>query len=638
MKPSNNLTPADFGLRLPATSGNEVVDIALAYVRVSSSGQLGRDGDEDGDGYSIPAQVQMCERKAAELDVPLAKAYIERAESAKTDDRPALQYMLREIPQIRALPAVNIKYLIIPKVDRLARNRLDDALLYQQLLGWNVKLASATENIDETPSGQLMHGMLAVFSEYYSNNLANEVLKGLRRKHELGGTPHKPPIGYQSKRELIGGKDIRGVILDPIRSPFVARAFALYATGHWTLHKLTDHLEREGLRSRGTPRYPERPLSVSRVHTMLHNPYYMGTVTWNGARYPGKHVPLVDPDTFDRVQMLLTAARVGGERPQRHEHHLRGTVYCSECRGRLIFGRHRGRNDRYYEYFCCNNRSVRRRGQCPTGHYAVDVTEQRIVDEVYATVRIPAEIQQRIRDELNRELSERTKLVEHEAERHERRIKQIEAKQEKLIQLYFNDRISEDVFTAEQDKLKAERHAADQLRATATAQLDDVQAALDLALSRVERPQEVYRDGTPTERRLLNRAIFERIEVGPEAEITDTQLTPVYKALSAWKPGLGQPKGRPGIGHGQDGPTTADFRPLFARGHFFGRCANPWRDDAVGGLDVGLAVDAKLGDEDAQERLRLLGLALGEDGVESVGDCCEIGRCGRVRGFVVAVG
>jgi hypothetical protein len=42
---------------------------------------------------------------------------------------------------------------------------------------------------------------------------------------------------------------------------------------------------------------------------------------------------------------------------------------------------------------------------------------------------------------------------------------------------------------------------------------------------------------------------------------------------------------------------------------FFGRCANPWRDDAVGRLDVGLAVDAKLCDEDAQECLGLLGLA-----------------------------
>jgi site-specific DNA recombinase len=556
---------ASLGLRLPDIAPGEVIDIAVAYVRVSSHGQLGRDGDEDGDGYSIPAQVQLCEREAGDLHVCLAKVYIERAESAKSDDRPVLQKMLTELPKIKTLPMVNLKYLVIPKVDRLARNRLDDALLCQKLIGWGIKLESATENIDETPSGQLMHGMLAVFSEYYSNNLAMEVMKGLRRKHETGGTPHKPPIGYLSKRELIGGKDIRSVVVDEQRAPLVKAAFILYATGDWSLHKLADHLEREGLRSRGTPRYPERPLTASRIHSMLHHPYYMGVVVWNGQRYPGKHEPLIDPDTFDRVQALLAVARIGGERAQKHEHYLRGSIFCDECLGRLLYGRHRGRSGRHYEYFCCNNRTVRRRGECSSGHYSVPVTEDNIIERVYPTVLIPPHVQEQIRDELRRELSERTSLVEREAQRHERTIKQIEAKQQKLIQLFYNDRISEDVFAAEQDKLKAERHTVSQLRSTATAQLEDVQESLDLALSRVEHPYEVYRDATPVERRIFNRAIFERIEIGPEAEVTGTTLTPVYEALSAWHPGLGQPKA---YRKAQDGPPPALVRPLFAPVHF----------------------------------------------------------------------
>jgi site-specific DNA recombinase len=577
---------AKLGLRLPDIAPGEVIDIAVDYVRVSSPGQLGRDGDEDGDGYSIPAQVQQCEREAVSLGVPLAKTYVERAESAKSDDRPVLQRMLTELPLIQALPMVNLKYLIIPKVDRLARNRLDDALLCQKLIGWGITLVSATENIDETPSGQLMHGMLAVFSEYYSNNLANEVMKGLRRKHETGGTPHKPPIGYKSKRELIGSKDIRSVILDEERSSLVQLAFTLYATGEWSLHKLADHLENEGLRSRGTPKYPERPLTASRIHAMLHNPYYMGVVVWNGQRYPGKHEPLVDQDTFDHVQALLAAARIGGERPQKHEHYLRGSIFCEECLGRLLYGRHRSRSGNHYEYFCCNNRTVRRRGQCSSGHYSVPVTEDNIIEVVYPTVLIPAEVQEQIRAELHRELSERTSIIESEAKRHERTIKQIEAKQQKLIQLFYNDRISEDVFDTEQDKLKTERRAANQLRATATAQLDDVQAALDLALSRVEHPYEVYRDGTPLERRLMNRAIFERIEVGPDAEITGTTLTPIYQALSAWQPGLGQPKTCQT--KTQDGPRLAGVRPLFAPVHFRLIC----RDfpKATGNLSLGLVV------------------------------------------------
>jgi len=147
-------------------SETELLGTAAIYARVSSTGQLGRDGDEDG--YSLPAQVDACKREAISRNTRMVKVYLERAESARSDDRPVLQQMLRE------LPALGVKYLIVHKVDRLARNRLDDATLYQRLVGMGITLVSATENIDETPAGRLMHGMLASFAEYYSNNLATE--------------------------------------------------------------------------------------------------------------------------------------------------------------------------------------------------------------------------------------------------------------------------------------------------------------------------------------------------------------------------------------------------------------------------------------------------------------------------------
>jgi len=541
----------------PSQSPNTTQGAAI-YVRVSSTGQMGRDGDEDG--YSIPAQVKACETEAASRNATVAKVYIERAESAKSDDRPVLQQMFRE------LPTLGVRYLIVHKVDRLARNRLDDATLYQRIVGMGIKLVSASENIDETPAGQLMHGMLATFAEYYSNNLATEVKKGLRRKHEQGGTPHKPPIGYLSKRELIAGQDIRSVIVDPERAPLIKLAFTLYSTGEWTLRDLTAHLEMQGLRSCGTRRYPSRPLPVSGVHNLLRNRYYIGIVSWDGRRFPGKHERLIDLDTFDKVQSLLTAARVCGERPQRHEHYLRGTVVCAECRGRLLYGRHRGRTGDYYEYFSCNNRTVRRRKvKCSSGHASVPVVEEAVLD-LYRSLRLDPDVQEQIRTELRAELGDRAALVRMEAERHRRALKTIEARQEKLVQLYYDDLVSVDVFEREQDKLKAERQAADRLESNANIQLEDVQATLELALSRVDRPYEVYSEGTEMERRLMNRAIFARIEIGPDADITAGTLTPVYQALAAWQPELGSPRRPDAADPGQ--ASTPDFRPLFAPAHF----------------------------------------------------------------------
>jgi DNA invertase Pin-like site-specific DNA recombinase len=180
---SQNQTRAD-----QADNDAELQEVAAIYARVSSSGQLGRGDDEDGDGYSIPAQVKACEREAEARGATVIKAYIERAESARSDDRPVLQQMMRE------LPVLGVRYLIVHKVDRLARNRLDDAQLYERLVGMNIRLVSASENIDETPAGRLMHGMLATFAEYYSNNLASEIKKGCARSTKTAAHRSSHPL------------------------------------------------------------------------------------------------------------------------------------------------------------------------------------------------------------------------------------------------------------------------------------------------------------------------------------------------------------------------------------------------------------------------------------------------------------
>lgn len=532
---------------------------AAIYARVSSVGQLGRDGDEDG--YSLPAQVEACRREAASRGAEVAKIYMERAESARSDDRTVLQQMLRE------LPLLGVDLLIVHKVDRLARNRLDDATLYQRLMVMGIKLVSASENIDETPAGRLMHGMLASFAEYYSNNLATEVRKGLNRKHEQGGTPHKPPVGYLSKRTIEGSKDIRTVIVDPERAPLIKEAFELYATGEWTLNRLTAHLERRGLRSRGTPRCPEHPLKNNRINEILRKPYYMGIVRWNGRSFPGKHEPLIDVDTFDRVQELLTGARIGGERPQKHTHYLRGTVVCEKCHGRLLFGRHRSRSGRQYDYFSCNNRTARgHKIKCSSGHFAVREVELQ-VEQLYRNVQLAPDTKEQIRIELQDELANRTELIKRQAGKHKRVLKAIAAKQEKLVQLYYKDLVDEEVFSAEQDKLKAERRAEERLHKQATAQLDEVMLAFEIALRRVDNPYEAYKDGTEQERRMLNRLIFERIEIGEEGEVFEAALTPVYAALSAWEPALGQPTAPPGEEAAENGFAKAKVRPSSEPAH-----------------------------------------------------------------------
>jgi hypothetical protein len=120
-------------------------------------------------------------------------------------------------------------------------------------------------------------------------------------------------------------------------------------------------------------------------------------------------------------------------------------------------------------------------------------------------------------------------------------LKKIAAKQEKLVQLFYDDLVDRKVFEREQIKLKAEAKAAERLRRVAIVQSENAEQALDEALERLSDIERIYREGTPIERRILNRAIFKRIEIGEDGEITEAALTPTYEALSAWRPTLGKP-------------------------------------------------------------------------------------------------
>jgi site-specific DNA recombinase len=467
----------------------------------------------------------------------VAKVYVERAESARSDDRPVLQQMLKE------LPTLGVRYLIVHKVDRLARNRLDDATLYERLLGMNITLVSASENIDETPAGRLMHGMLATFAEYYSNNLATEIKKGLSQKHQNGGTPFKPPVGYRSRRELIGNQDIRTVEVDPERAPLVQLAFDLYVTGDWPLSKLTKHLQAQGLTSRPSPKRPASPIRKGSIHKMLRNVYYIGVVEYCGRRIPGRHKPLVDRDTFDRVQALLASRSVAGDRPSKHEHYLRGTLYCDECGGRLLYTENRGKGG-LYKYFSCANRYTRGvGGRCHTHHYPLDLIE-RAVENHYRNVRLPKQVRESIWADVRRDANERTAVIERDSERHRRKIKTLQDNQARLVQLSYRGLVTDEVLAHEQQRLEDEKQQAQRLLAAAEVQSQDVEATLDGALAKTKTPHATYMASTPLERRLLNQTFFKRILVGEDSQITGTTLTPVYEALSAWHEPLGQPRPR----------------------------------------------------------------------------------------------
>jgi site-specific DNA recombinase len=498
----------------------DAVKRAVLYLRVSSRGQLETDYDDDG--LSIAAQRERCSAKAAEYDAAVVDEYIERAESAKTNQRPELNNMLRRIKEQR-----DIDYVICWKVDRFARNRRDDANMLFEIELAGARLISATENIDQTPAGRLMHGMLASFAEYYSRNLANEVLKGLTEKAKRGGTPGRARLGYLNDGEqLPQGGEVRTVTIDPQRGPIIRWAFETYATGLYSLTDMVALLDARGLRTRGDRRRGPQPLALSSIHNMLSCAYYAGIVTYRGKQYPGRHEPLITQELFDKVQAVLQAHNHAGERDRTHQHYLKGTIRCGTCGCRLVYSQNNG-NGGMYEYFVCPRYQY---GECPQGYQPVDIVETAIENH-YRGVTITEAERQKIREAITNDLGERAATAQQEIDRCHSVLEEVREQERKLLNMHYEDRITDELFDDEQTRLRHRRQDAETLIDRLNLSFDDITATLDLALAILaEDLHDLYQRADDTVRRLLNQGLFKSLYVCEELITTD-ELTGPFATL-----------------------------------------------------------------------------------------------------------
>jgi site-specific DNA recombinase len=495
---------------------------AVVYLRVSTLGQVNT--DRDGEGFSIAAQRDACLKKAHDLGADVLDVYVDAGESARKADRPQLQAMLERLKNER-----DIDYVIVHKVDRLARNRGDDVAITLAIRQAGAQLVSVTENIDETPSGMLMHGIMSSIAEFYSQNLATEIVKGTRKKAERGTYPGMAPIGYLNRQDLSGGNELRWIETDPERASLINWAFEAYASGDYTLNQLTEALAEKGLKTRGTPKRPSRPLVVRHVHNLLRSRFYLGRFNWGGVEYQGSHEALVSIETFATVQAIMASRRQVGDKPQKHPHYLKGTIFCARCESRMLFSRNRGRSGGTYDYFACIGRHTRGNG-CTLPYVPVEAVEQAIADH-YFTLVLDEDTVTKIHDQLLKAARRRNAAALRAAKRDRKRILDLEAARRKLLQAHLAGAVPLDLLKEEQDRITAELANAGASLANTEIHWEKLEANLALALALTTRMGEAYRQASPTERRYFNQAIFEGIFIDVADGVTYTRLAQPFRSL-----------------------------------------------------------------------------------------------------------
>ncbi len=477
--------------------------VAVSYLRVSTRDQAHRGGEAEG--FSIPAQRDANKRKAATLGAIVIKEFVDRGASARSANRPELQRMLEYVDEHP------VDYVIVHKLDRLARNRADDVEISQALSASKVRLVSTTESIDETPSGMLLHGIMSSIAEFYSRNLAAEVMKGMTQKARSGGTVSRAPLGYRNQRNVDAeGREVRTVIIDEERAPFIRLAFELYATGNWTISSLAEHLNARGLTTVPTPRLPSTPIREGLLHKILTNPYYKGKVRFQDATYDGRHEPLIDSMIWQQVQEVL-ATHVNGERVRKHPHYLKSTVYCGTCKERLLVQISTSATGAKYPYFMCAGRHSKRT-RCEQKSVLIYEVEKKITEH-YQRITLEPKFRIQVETVIRNGLQEARTEVEAEHQSLQREKEKLQRQQGKLMEAHYAGAISVDLLGKEQDRITTALAQIEHKLTATSAHFDVVEKNLQAALDLTEHCGNAYKTAPDHIKKLFNQALFERILV-----------------------------------------------------------------------------------------------------------------------------
>ncbi len=373
-----------------------VIPRAALYARFSSDNQREE---------SIDAQLRAMREYCQRNKVVITNEYCDHARSATTDDRPEFQKMIRESKNC------DFDLVIVHKLDRFSRDRYDSAYYKRELKKCGVSLVSVLENLDDSPESIILESVLEGMSEYYSRNLAREVMKGMRESalqcRAIGGFA---PFGYKVNPET-KHYEINEEEADAVRMIFDN---VLHGVGY---SEIISNLNAMGFRTRGGNVFGKNSL-----YEILRNEKYHGVYVFNraaGKDYNGRRnnhrskpigdmirieggVPaIVSEEVWEGVQAILkkrTQHRTTNN-SGKETYLLTGKIVCGEC-GASYTGvrRFSGRSKLKYVSYQCSNRKRTASSVCHNKEIRREYLETFIMQEIARIVFDSANIPKLVKE------------------------------------------------------------------------------------------------------------------------------------------------------------------------------------------------------------------------------------------------
>ena len=305
----------------------------LIYCRKSTE-------DEERQILSIEAQLTELREFAKQNNLFVVKEYYE-SKTAKEPGREVFNFMLSEIEK------GNASGILAWNPDRLARNSIDGGrIIYLVDIGKIQSLKFPTFWFEATPQGKFMLSVAFGQAKYYTDNLRENILRGIRQKIRRGELSAKAPLGYFNEPRLR--------TIEPDKKTFrkVKEVLTAFATGEYTLTNIQNKMFSLGLVGK-----EGKLLHLSTIQGILKNPFYYGMFLYRGELHQGSHKPMISKKLFDQVQeALITNGKPRKKRGPKNFQFLNFAV-CGECGYTITAERKIKKSGRKYHYYHCTFKS-----------------------------------------------------------------------------------------------------------------------------------------------------------------------------------------------------------------------------------------------------------------------------------------
>lgn len=399
------------------------------YVRVSTLAQ-------DIDGFSINAQITQLKEYCSFQGYKVVDVYADRGISGKSMNRPELQRMLKDSKEGK------LDCVMVYKTSRLARNTSDLLSIVEGLHRQNVEFFSLSENMKfDSNSRKLLLQILASFSEFERNNIAEGAFMGQLRRSQEGYYQGNLPLAYDkipdNKHELM---------INQHEANIVKYIFESYAKGHG-YRKIANALNHKGYVTK-----KGNPFSISAITYILSNPFYIGKIQfakykdWNDKRRKGlndkpviaegKHTPIISQDLWDKVQARKKQV---SKKPQVHgkgTNLLTGIISCPNCSAPMAASNTtntlKDGTKKRIRYYSCSNFRNKGSKVCSANSVRADVIEKYVMDQILEIIKSDKVIKQVV-ERVNQENQVDVSALNHDMAYKQQQFDEIQAKLNNLV-------------------------------------------------------------------------------------------------------------------------------------------------------------------------------------------------------------